>query len=79
MNKIMLICSLALFVSGYVMATEPAGGAAAGAQATTEAKGTSDAEGVAVVGALLGLALATAGGGDGSSTATTTTTSTIPH
>ncbi|MDR7344016.1 MAG: exopolysaccharide production protein YjbE [Pantoea sp.] len=79
MNKIMLICSLALFASGYVMANEPTGGTAAGAQATTEAKGASDAEGVAVVGALLGLALATAGGGDGSSTATTTTTSTIPH
>ncbi|MDU2732451.1 MAG: hypothetical protein E7C36_03995 [Mixta calida] len=35
MNKIMLICSLALFISGYVMANEPASGEAAGAQATT--------------------------------------------
>ncbi|KAF0858950.1 MAG: hypothetical protein E6X23_09605 [Mixta calida] len=35
MNKIMLICSLALFISGYVMANEPASGEAAGAQAIT--------------------------------------------
>jgi hypothetical protein len=63
MNKIMLICSLALFISGYVMANEPSGDADS-VQAIAEAKGNVDTEAVAVTDALPDLTLAATGGDD---------------
>ncbi len=53
-------------------------GEAAGAEASTTAKGNSDAIGVGAVGALLGVALATMGGGDKGTSSTSTTTATTP-
>jgi hypothetical protein len=76
MKKIIIIAAtLAVFAVGQASAATV--GEAAGAQASTTAKGNSDAIGVGAVAALLGVALATAGGGgdsNGSSTSTTTAT-----
>ncbi|TQC70551.1 exopolysaccharide production protein YjbE [Pantoea dispersa] len=79
-KTVVLLSALVLTSLTQVQAATPAG-EAAGAQASTTAKGNSDAIGIGAVGALLGVALATMGGGDhgGSSTSTTTaTTATTP-
>ncbi|WP_343464252.1 exopolysaccharide production protein YjbE [Pantoea sp.] len=79
--KSTLVLMSALILSGIpqVQAATSAG-EAAGAQASTTAKGNSDAIGIGAVGALLGVALATMGGGGdkGSSSSTSTTTATAP-
>ena len=78
MKKTMVLLS-ALALVGFPLAqAATSAGEAAGAQASTTAKGNSDAVGVGAVGALLGIALATMGGGDKGSSSTSTTTATTP-
>lgn len=73
-KTVVLLSALVLTSLTQAQAAAPAG-EAAGAQASTTAKGNSDAIGVGAVGALLGVALATMGGGDrGGNTSTTTAT-----
>jgi hypothetical protein len=72
-----LLSALVLFSLSQAHAATSAG-EAAGAQASTTAKGNSDAIGVGAVGALLGIALATMGGGDKGTSSTSTTTATTP-
>jgi hypothetical protein len=79
MKKIAVLLSI-LILTGLTQAkAATAVGEAAGNQASSRAKGTSEAIGVGVVAALLGVALATAGGGgNGTNTSTSTTTNTKP-
>lgn len=78
-KTVVLLSALVLTSLTQVQAATPAG-EAAGAQASTTAKGNSDAIGIGAVGALLGVALATMGGGGGDhgGSSTSTTTATTP-
>ena len=77
-KTVVLLSALVLTSLTQVQAATPAG-EAAGAQASTTAKGNSDAIGIGAVGALLGVALATmGGGGDHGGSSTSTTTATTP-
>ncbi|MDF2785088.1 MAG: rane protein [Pantoea eucrina] len=77
MKKVVLLSALVLSSLTQVQAATSVG-EAAGTQASTTAKGNSDAIGVGAVAALLGVALATMGGGDGNGSSTSTTTATVP-
>ena len=79
MKKIAVLLSI-LILTGLTQAkAATAIGDAAGNQASSNAKGTSEAIGVGAVAALLGVALASAsGGGHGTNTSTSTTTTTMP-
>lgn len=75
MKKTVILLGALVLTSFTQVQAATSAGEAAGVQASTTAKGNSDAIGVGAVGALLGVALATMGGGDkGSSTSTTTAT-----
>ncbi|WP_343551599.1 exopolysaccharide production protein YjbE [Pantoea sp.] len=75
MKKTVILLSALVLASITQVQAATSAGEAAGAQASTTAKGNSDAIGVGAVGALLGVALATMGGGDkGNGTSTTTAT-----
>lgn len=79
MKKTVVLLSALVLTSLSQAHAATSAGEAAGAQASTTAKGNSDAIGVGAVGALLGIALATMGGGDkGTSSSTSTTTATTP-
>lgn len=78
MKKTMVLLSALVLVSISQTQAATNAGEAAGAQASTTAKGNSDAIGVGAVGALLGIALATMGGGDKGTSSTSTTTATTP-
>ncbi|WP_312665288.1 exopolysaccharide production protein YjbE, partial [Pantoea sp. CTOTU49201] len=64
MKKTVILLGALVLTSFTQVQAATSAGEAAGAQASTTAKGNSDAIGVGAVGALLGVALATMGGGD---------------
>lgn len=78
MKKIVVLLSALALVSITQVQAATSAGEAAGAQASTTAKGNSDAIGIGAVGALLGVAIATMGGGDKGGNGTSTTTATTP-
>ncbi|PIF13673.1 exopolysaccharide production protein YjbE [Candidatus Pantoea floridensis] len=78
MKKTVILLGALMLTSITQVQAATSAGEAAGAQASTTAKGNSDAIGIGAVGALLGVALATIGGGDKGSSGTSTTTATAP-
>ncbi|MCQ8229370.1 MULTISPECIES: exopolysaccharide production protein YjbE [Pantoea] len=76
MKKNLILLGALVLTSFTQVQAATSAGEAAGAQASTTAKGNSDAIGVGAVGALLGVALATMGGGDKGGSGTSTTTAT---
>ncbi|WP_277967023.1 exopolysaccharide production protein YjbE [Pantoea trifolii] len=78
MKKMVILLGALVLTSFTQVQAATSAGEAAGAQASTTAKGNSDAIGVGAVGALLGVALATMGGDDKGGSSTSTTTATTP-
>ena len=78
MKKTVILLGALVLTSFTQVQAATSAGEAAGAQASTTAKGNSDAIGVGAVGALLGVALATMGGSDKGGSSTSTTTATTP-
>ncbi|EJL82993.1 hypothetical protein HS962_08110 [Pantoea sp. BIGb0393] len=78
MKKTVILLGALVLTSITQVQAATSAGEAAGAQASTTAKGNSDAIGIGAVGALLGVALATMSGGDKGGNSTSTTTATTP-